>query len=301
MEKIIFSPENHIYYRESDGMQLMSVSHFRKLFDTTDWDHNVRKGAAQEYFKPTLYKKHKEEWEKKGRHILEPEFIDFLMPFMDKKTFLRLCKEKKAEWRATGDVAAAAGTEEHAIREDEAISSGFSVNPATGEVYPTKSHGKKPDGSNETTVECLLDLEKGFYPELILWYFFPTPIHSESLGRDICGIAGQTDKPYLGRSDAYVGDYKFTTKPLTDFGVKYNNFGKQMHTGPWADMPITKLSGYKIQLNTYGWMLQKHGYIVRDLRVHNTVLDTKQEQEFIIDFQPWRVEEAVDTVFMDSL
>jgi len=301
MEKIIFSPENHTYHRQSDGMHLMSVSHFRKLFDPTDWEHNISKAAAQEYFKETKYKKHKEAWEAKGGHILDPQFIEYLLPFMDKKTFMRIREEKRAEWRATGDLAAAEGTEQHAIREEESISSGFSINPANGLSYPTQPHGKKPDGSNETIVECLADLEPGFYPELILWWFFPTPIFSRSLKKDICGIAGQTDKPYIEPVNCYVGDYKFTTKPLADFGVKYKNFGQQMHTGPWSDMPITKLSGYKIQLNTYGWMLAQHGLRPLDLRVHNTVLKTGVEQEFIIPYEPWRVEEGFDMVFMDSL
>lgn len=301
MRKIIFEPKKHTYTDTETGLELMSVSHFRKIFDKTDWVHNVQKSAAQEYLKATTYKKYKDQWESKGGHILDPAFIEFLMPYMDKKTFQRICKEVRGEWDATGQVAAAAGTLEHEYREMEAIDSGFSLNPFNGLEYPTQPHGKKPDGGNETTVECLADLEPGFYPELILWHFFPEPIHSQSLKRDICGIAGTADRPYIDPDQSYVRDWKFTTKPLADFSTNYNNYGKQFHTEPWGDWPISKVSGYRIQLNTYGWMLEQHGLPPAGLAIDNKVIKAGQEQEFIIPYEGWRVSEAFDKVFIECL
>lgn len=301
MEKIIFLPEDHEYIRESDGMNLMSVSHFRKLFDSTDWEHNIRKSAAQDYLKATLYKKYKTVWEEKGRHILDPEFITYLLKYMDKTTFERVCEEVRATWRAAGDEGAAKGTIGHAAEEEETIRTGMCINPYNGLEYPTQPHGKMADGGNSTTVERLCDLEPGFYPELLLWHFFPEPIHSQSLGKDICGIAGQSDRVFIEPSASFVGDHKFTGKPLSDFPTFYTNYGHQVLDYPFDSWKIHKLSGYKIQLNMYGWMLDQHGLPPVDLRIHNNVLKTGAKQEFVFDYYPETISEAVDMAFLESL
>lgn len=299
MEKIIFSPEGHKYTRASDGIELMSVSHFRKLFVPTNWEHNVQKSAAQEYLKPKRYKELKDVWENKGRHILDPEFITYLLRYMDKKTFQRICKETAAAWKGEGQKGADKGTIGHQKAEERDISTGFSINPFNGLEYPVQPHGRKPDGSNESIVERLSMLEPGFYPELLLWFLFPEPIYSQSMKRDICGIAGTADKPYIEPDRCMIGDYKFTKKPLTDFAFKYKNYGTEMMTGPFSDWPCLDLFGYRIQLNTYGWMLDKHGLPPADLRIHNDVAG--KQQEFVFPYEPWRVEEAVDMVFIDCL
>lgn len=299
MEKIIFSPEGHTYKRASDGIELMSVSHFRKLFVPTNWEHNIQKSAAQRYLKAQKYKELKDTWEANGGHILDPEFIKFLLQKMDKKTFHRVCEEIRKEWREEGTKGATKGTAGHQEAEQADIESGFSINPYNGLEYPVQPHGRKPDGSNESIVETLSMLEPGFYPELLMWYFFPEPIHSQSLKKDICGIAGTADKPYIEPDRCMIGDYKFTKKPLTDFAFRYKNYGVEMMLDPFSDWPCLDLFGYRIQLNTYGWLMDKHGLPPEDLRIHNDVKGKKQE--FVFPYEPWRIEEAVDKVFIDCL
>lgn len=299
MEKIIFTPENHRYIRESDGMELMSVSTAKKNFETTNWDHNCRKSAAQEYFGAKRYKELKDIWEKDGRHILEPEFIEYLVPYMDAVTFDKLCLSVRERWDEKGRIAREKGTLLHAEKENQAISDGFVINPENGRKYPTILTGAKEDGSNETTVESLSDLEDGFHPELILWYYFPCPIYSQSLKRDICGICGTSDLVFKDPKNSYVRDYKFTGEVLTDFPVKYKNFGAETHSEPWNGYYSTKLSGYKIQLNLYGWLLEHHGLPPLGLHVDNYVGD--KYNAFPIPYDRTAAEASVNRIFTESL
>lgn len=299
MDKIYFTPHDHRYFSSKYNLELMSNTHFRKLFVSTDWEHNRRKSAAQLYLKDKRYKELKDIWEARGRHILDPEFIDYLMSYMDKKTFLRLVEEVRAEWLSAGDRGTERGTEGHKTKEETDIKTGFSVNPYNGLEYPVQPHGRKEDGTNESTVECLADLEAGFYPELLLWWYFPEPIYSQSLKKDICGIAGTADKVYIEPDRSMVGDYKFTKKPLSDYPIRYKNYGAEMLLEPFQDWASLDLNGYKIQLNTYGWMLDKHGLPPVDLRIHNTVKD--KEQEFIFDYEPDLIDSAFTKLFIEGL
>lgn len=300
MEKIIFEPVHHAYTRVSDGLPLMSVSHFRKQFEKVNWEHNIRKAALQRYLGESSYKKKKDAWEDAGGHVLDPNFILTVLKRLDKKTFLRICEEVREEWKSNGLKRAALGTEKHAAKEAEASDMGYSVNPVNGLEYPTQPHGKKEDGSNETIVERLSDLEPGFYSELIVWYFFPDPVFSESMGKVICGVAGTLDKGYVEPAKIMIGDYKFTEKKLSDFGIKYKNFGKEMHSDPWSDWVITKISGYRIQLNTYGYMAQQLGLEPVDLRLHNHT-DDGEEHTIILPYEGFRVSQALERTFMDGL
>lgn len=294
MGKIIYEDAGHKYRRESDGVRLMPVSTFYKIFNPTNWVHNVEKSAAQRYFKPKRYKELKDAWEEKGGHILDPAFIKHLLKLMDKKTFKRLCLEVRAEWDEKGNRIAGLGTIEHAREEQEAIELGYSINPANGKPYKTILHGKKENGDNETVVEKLCDLETGFYPEALLSFEFPYPIFSKTMNCEICGIAGQTDKLYKDEY-AYLGDYKFTEDPLTNFGITYKNFGQERHTGPWSDRIITKISGYEQQLNIYGWMLDEGGVPPVDLRIHN------HGRDIPVAYDKSRVSEAVSMLFNEGL
>lgn len=187
------------------------------------------------------------------------------------------------------------GDVQHLSEEQRAIEEGFSFNCANGLEYPTQPHGKKPDGSNSSIVGCLSELEPGFYPELLIWFMFPEPVFSKRMNRRICGIAGQSDRPFVEPDCCYIDDYKFTQKPLNDFPIEYKNFGAEMHSGPWSDWKRTPISGYRIQLNLYGWMMEQHGLPPKDLRIRN------HSRQIPIRYEPKRVGEAVSRVFMEGL
>lgn len=291
MQKIIFKEEGHKYYRESDGMALMSVSHFYSRFTPKyDPNHHACKAAAEIALGNKKYTELKKDWHDQGHHMLMPEYITYLEGFIkDKKTYRALVNKVRSDWKGLGTTSSAEGTSQHSDIENQAISDGFSV-AYNGESYITRSHGKKPNGDNETVVECLAELEDGFYPELLLWYFFPEPVFSESLEQWICGIAGQSDMVYIKRGKSFVADLK-SNKNLSDFGIKYTNFGYEYHSGPWSDLIYTRLSKYKIQLNTYGWLLDQHRLPPQDLRVLN------KGNEIPIYYEPSRVDSGVMSVF----
>ena len=289
MEKVLFFPETHRYIRESDGCRLMSGTHVKDLFDTVDWVHNVRKSAAKRYLK-SKYDGLKDDWQKQGRHILDPDFIEYLMPFMDAETFDQMCLDVRKEWDGEGTWTSERGTANHAAEEQKSIDLGYSVNLINGLEYPTQPHGKKSDGTNSSIAECICDYEPGFYSEILLWHFFPNKIFSKSLGEEICGICGQADKGYLEPDCSYVGDYKYPKKPLDDYAYKYPNHGFEMHSGPWSDWVHTRTSGYRIQLNIYGWMLDQHGLPPKGLWLesHGKVIKAQYEGE--------RVQQAVEQI-----
>lgn len=289
MEKVLFLPEEHLYVRESDGCALMGTSHLYKQFSSTNWTHNIRKSAAKRYLKSS-YKTLKENWERTGEHILNPAFIDYLMLFMHEDTFTAMCAEIKAEWAAKGKSTREDGTANHLVQENLAEELGYCINPWNGLEYPTQPHGKKEDGTNQNISECLCDYEPGFYSEILLWYFLPEKVFSESLGVEICGIAGTSDKGFLEPECSYVGDYKYTLEPLNDFAYEYPNYGYEMHTGPFSDWRITKTSSYRMQLNTYGWMLDQHGLPPKALWLEN------HGKNIPIKYEPTRMNNVIELV-----
>lgn len=300
MPKIVFDPAGHKYTDLETGLQLMSTSHFRKLFDPTDWDHNVKKKASQKYLK-SRYDKLKKEWESKGGHILDPAFITFLMKHMDKETFEKMCLDVRAEWDETGRIASGKGTVKHDEREQQTIIDGFCINPYNSLEYPTQPHGKKPDGTNCNIVDRLSDLEPGFYGELLIWYLFPDSTYSKSMETEIIGICGTSDRVFIEPDSCLIRDYKFPGEPKYDFATDYKNHGYEYHSAPWEDWRITKLSGYRQQLNTYGYMMDTHGLPPQALHLDIESLDGKQNDSILVRYEPDRVGEGMDRVFMDGL
>lgn len=301
MTKILFQDAGHVYTREEDGTKLMSVSHLRGLFDTRDWDHVLNKAAAKEVL-GSQYSAWKTQWEREGAHILDPAFIEFLMPHMDPKLFDQVRKGLRAKWDRKGGNAAERGTAGHSVQEEKAKLAGEVLCPIDGLVYPVRSSGKKVTGDNETV--DMTDLETGFYPEMLLVYQFPEITFSESMDEHICGIAGQIDKCFINAEGRYsvVGDYKFTEKPLDDFAYSYPNHGPERFSYPFNHMIITKVTGYTIQLNAYGYMLECLGYPPKGLYLHNYHgMKLDKFKEIVLDYHRGAVEEAFNMAFISSL
>lgn len=297
MDRILFFDDNHTYVHEQSGLELMPVSTVKKLF-SPDFNkyHCSRKAAAKKIFREKKYKELKDAWETGGRHILDPEYITYLERYVPHwETYERVADEIADGWTQLGVDSAAEGDIQHLIEEERSIDEGFSMNYANGLKYPTQPHGKRKDGSNSNIVESLNQLEPGFYPELLIWYMFPEPVFSKTMGKTICGIAGQSDRPFIDPDCCYIDDYKFTIKPLRDFPIEYKNHGAEMHTGPWRDWKSTQVTGYKIQLNLYGWMMEQHGLPPRDLRIQN------HGKHIPIRYESKRAGEAVSRVFMEGL
>lgn len=300
MCKIIFNNENHTYTRQSDGMRYMSVSHFYGLFSGKyNGLHHAKKKAAAKCLGTKKFDELKALWHAdKTRHILMPEFIAYVEEYIPHfPTYERLVPEILQAWSDNGKNAAGKGTEYHDWREQAAFLRGYEVNTADGKEYPTRLHGKKEDGSNENIVCSLGELEWGFYPELMIWFDFPEPVWSESLEMWICGVCGQEDRVFITESGLVdTSDYKTNKdKKLDTFGIRYTNFGFEYHTGPFAGRKVTKVSKYSIQLNTYSWMLQQHGFTVRHIHILH------KEDIIKVYYEPDKIAHSMSMVFNMSL
>lgn len=300
METVRFDSVGHKYWRESDGVRLMSASHFYRQFGDFDTEAGLSRKAVQKIFGPTRYNKIKKEWNNGGRHIYEPEYITHLESLVPNwETYLELREQFRKQWGDKGTVGAGKGTDIHSMKEAADLEAGFAVQEYTGEVYELRKHGKQEDGSNRTTVESLSDLPDGFYGELLLWWFFPQSFYCESMGMEICGLCGQSDKVFIRKGKVSIEDYKTNAK-LSSFSIKIPNYGLQYHLPPFHHIPKSDVSKYWIQLNTYGWLAERHGLEVEDLRLLHA-----PEGELIsqvpIDFQPHLVDLAVSNLLNSAL
>jgi hypothetical protein len=300
MSKVLFTPEDHRYIRESDGCRLMSASHFYRQFDDTDWEASLSRVAVQKIFGPTRYDKIKKEWNNQGGHIYQPEYILHLESLVPNwETYQELREQFRAEWSSKGDVGAGKGTGIHEGKEAEDIKNGYAVQELTGEVFPLMPHGKKEDGTNSSITDSLYDLPDGFYGELLLWYYFPHKVFSKSLGYDICGICGTADRVFIRKGVVSISDFK-TNKKFSTFAMNIPNYGMQHHLPPFSHLKKTDVSKYYIQLSFYAWILEQHGFEIDDLRLLHCP-EGEVIKELKVIYEGFSVELAISSLLNSSL
>lgn len=153
----------------------------------------------------------------------------------------------KAQWGNSGKVACDIGTAFH--KKKEIASLGY---------IPIDSDIKQPISTDYS------ELEDGLYPELLLW-------------NDEYQIAGQGDEPYIEsiglKRYVDIKDFK-TNKEIKMESYKDWKKGYQMMQGPLKHLQCCTYTHYQLQLSLYGWMLEQHGYIVRNLIVEHYPLRT---------------------------
>lgn len=301
MCRIIFDPKDHTYRRESDGMLYMPVTHFTKLFrDPFYGEHHSKKKAAEKCVGAKKYKELYDQWCADGkRHTLMPEYITFLETYIPnwesyEKEQSRILDEY-SDKRIKG---ATKGTELHDWKELAANMRGYELNEQDGIEYPTMPHGKQADGSNRNVVDRLCDLPPGFYSELMIWYDFPEPVWSESIGDWICGICGQEDQVFILPDLMFdAADHKTSkNKKLDRFGSRYKNFGFQMMRYPFDNRNDCDYNNYCLQLNTYAWMLhQYHRLIPRSVHILH------KDERIFVPYEPSLLSTSVNMVYSMGL
>lgn len=283
-------------------MLYMPVTHFTKQFSPPfEGEHHAKKTAAKKCIGTKKYEELYKAWcdASKENHTLLPEYIAYLeehiphWPSYEKEQarILGTYAEKRVKG-ATG------GTNLHDWKEQAAIMRGYEVNDQDGLEYPVMPHGKKEDGSNRNIVDKLCDLPPGCYLELMIWYDFPEPVFSQSMGCWICGICGQEDKVFILQHlmfDAY--DYKSSkNKKLDDYGTEYRNYGFEYMLYPFDKRRNHDKNKYSLQLNTYAWMMhQGHG-----LRP-NSVTILHKEQKIPVYYESSLISTSVNIVWSMGL
>lgn len=301
MCKIIFRPEDHTYRRVSDGMLYMPVTHFVKLFrDPFNGDHHSKRAAAEKCIGGKKYKELYDNWTADGTsHTLMPEYITYLEQYIPhwesyEKEQARVL-DTYAEKRVKG---ASKGSEHHDWKEMAANMRGFELNEQDGIEYPVMPHGKQADGSNRNVVNRLSELPPGYYPELMIWYDFPEPVFSESMGCWIAGICGQEDRVFiLPEYMVDMSDYKTSkNKKLDDFGTRYRNYGFQKMRFPFDRRRDCDKNVYSLQLNTYAWMMhQAHGLTPNSINIHH------KEEIIEVYYEPSLISTSVRMAFSTGM
>lgn len=273
----------------------MSNSAFYKQFSFFDEETSLKRKAIQKIFGPTRYEKMKKEWNSTGKNIYDIAYVPWLETKIPNwQTYYSLIEGFRGEWKDKRESGAADGSDTHSNFEATDLETGLAVQELTGEVFEVRQHGKKPDGTNCSAADSLADLGDGFYGELLMWVFFPFNIYVESIGEEVCGIAGTADRVFKRKNTVAIEDYK-TNKKFSDFAIKIPNYGYTYHFPPYQMMAKTDISNYKIQLNTYGWMCKQHGLEVTDLRLLHTPKGIIESQ-VKVNFEPHLVDLAVSNM-----
>lgn len=301
MCSILFDPRDHTYRRQSDGMLYMPVTHFTKQFSPPfNPAHHSKKSAAEKCIGAKKYKILYDDWcADKKSHTLMPAYITYLEQHVPNwESYEREQERVLGTYDEKRDKGATGGTEMHDWEEKSAIMRGVEINEADGLEYPVMPHGKQADGSNRNVVDKLCDLSPGCYLELMIWYDFPEPVWSISMGCWICGICGQEDKVFI-LEDAMVdmADYKSSkNKKLDDYGIRYKNYGFEYMLYPFNRRRNHDKNKYSLQLNTYAWMMhQAHG-----LRP-NSILILHKGQIIEVHYEPSLTSSAINMAFSMGL
>ncbi|PRY38414.1 hypothetical protein CLV58_109141 [Spirosoma oryzae] len=150
-----------------------------------------------------------------------------------------------AQWEEKKDKACEKGTAYHLKREHQAYQNGFELHPSlpTEKVISTTQSVYSFD---------LTELPDGYYAELLVYN------HNNYL-------AGQIDKVWIttdrttGIRYVDIDDYKSNEQIKTS-----NKYQKMQY--PLQMLDDCSLNHYRMQISTYGWMLEQFGYKVRSTR-----------------------------------
>lgn len=172
-------------------------------------------------------------------------FVWLLAHTVDQEEFEKNKQDLINKWAADNKKAVNTGNKFHYKKEDESYELGTEINLTDGKTYNVFKK-ERIKNVNESLTENLLDLEEGFYPELLVWN------HKYKL-------AGQADKVYITEDKHIdIGDYK------TNKAIKKENPFQSMK-GALGHLDDCNYNHYCLQISCYAWMLEQFGFTVRDL------------------------------------
>ena len=244
---IIFTDLDHSY--NSGDIKYTSVStlisKYKKPFNTEYW--SLYK-AYEKLLSTEDFKKLKE-----GFKTEDPALFAHLRFFADEELAKKYQIQILKEWEKERSKSIVKGNMYHEAKETEAIETGFLINPFDNKDYETinsviieKVGNKEYRKPNYAKLEDLLD---GFHPELLLWNNFYQ-------------LAGQADKVYIETIDGIryvdIDDYKTNKK------IKKTNYFQKMHS-PISHLDCCNYNHYRLQISTYGWLMEQAGYTIRNL------------------------------------
>lgn len=127
--------------------------------------------------------------------------------------------------------------------------------------------------ASQNDILALQDFDSNhFYPELLIY-------------NDKYKVAGQADKVFKEGKYVDIHDYK-TCKEISTEGFRGETFLE-----PFTHLPNANYWIYRLQLSTYGWMLEQCGYKVRKMYMHWLHGEDRANlKTFEMDYTPQDVE-----------
>jgi len=259
MKKVIFIADGHTYWLDAEDslsknpipqkpgqiVEIPSVgSVYGKYFPEFDTQYWLTNGTLKVLMEDKLKEQRKSigGFKPPAEAVFGP-----LLPLVSPEEFFKKRVELQSHWNFKGKNSCFLGSKFHKKLENQAIASGFVINPWTSEKFKLIHDEKWFD--NESVCEDLYDLEDGAYAELLV---FDLDLN----------IAGQIDECFIksrGKTrKVWINDHKSNEeKPSTS--------SPDWAWGPLKHLNASKHSRYSMQLSTYGYILQKAGFVVQDI------------------------------------
>lgn len=267
MTKIKFKALDHSY-REGK-IPYTSVSKVLskyKSFDSKYWStYKAYEALYNKHFPDENYKSLMRNW---GRG--DYAAFGYLSTIIPEQEMEKERKKILAEWNRKKNKSIRKGNAYHESAEKSSYARGFEIHPFTGYEVPTIVKAKVEGADNYSLSQNLIDLEDGFYPELLIW-------------NEQYRIAGQADKVFIsthgspGKRIVDIDDYK-TNKKINVESFKDPSTGYSMLKAPLNHIMDCNFRHYELQLSFYGWMLEQFGFEVRHLCFHH--FNTRYDLEY---------------------
>jgi hypothetical protein len=259
METVFFYEKDHSYWH--GDIRLVSGTSFVGMYDEPfDRDYWLQRGALKKLIGEKQLREIKKEWQAMGRSVYSKAYLDHLLHMCDVEDFVDTCKALSKEWDDNTEIACNKGTAYHLVREKESYRRGYEINPYDNQKYKVYQKPKCSAGDNCSLSDNLYTLPDGFYPELLVF-----TLHHKGNPIMLCG---QADKVFIGTDErgrfVDIDDYK-TNNKIKRFAFKNEDTGRPTtFKDPISHLHSHHINKYGLQVSLYGWMLEQHGFRVRN-------------------------------------
>lgn len=242
---IKFRKEDHSYSAEDVVYTSVSkvIAKYKNDFDKDHWSAYKALEVLIPNFKEI----------KRGWNIESPEFIAYASSLVDPAELQVEINKILKSWQKENTKSILKGNAYHERKEKKSYSRGFEINPFTKQDFPVIPEYTLEEGKT-SLISNLYELEDGYYPELLIW-------------DEECLIAGQADKVFVET----IGDVRYVD--LDDWKsnkkISMNGFKGRKMKAPLNHLQDANHSHYNLQLSMYAYMLEKFGFVVRNLAFHH--------------------------------
>jgi len=188
-------------------------------------------------------------------------------------------KQLEYEWEVKNATACYRGTKFHERMEKEDLTSKKGVeNPFTGKMQKIVARPDLTYSDNATVCDDLSDLEDGYYPELLIFYFVG--------GK---GVVGQVDRAWIW-TDKKTGERFYASDDWKTNWKKKRTGGFGSFKGILTHLRETKTNEYALQASIYAYMMELSGFQIKHLQI--TYVKDFDIKEVDVEVLPYMYEEV---------